>query len=57
MLASLENWRIKGELNLTVPAESRPLRKAGSSASLSRLEYPLFQTFQTPVMEDINHRG
>ena len=45
MLASLENWRIKGKLNLTVPAESRPLRKAGSSASLSRLEYPLFQTF------------
>ena len=45
MLVSLENWRIKGEKNLTVPAEIRPLRKAASSASLSRLEYPLFQTF------------
>ena len=45
MLVILENWRIKREQNLTVPAQSRPLRKAGSSASLSRLEYPLFQTF------------
>ena len=45
MLVIPENWRIKGEKNLTVPAESHPLRKAGSSASLSRLEYLLFQTF------------